>query len=313
MDLRAENQYKDGFAQDPRSFIPLYEDSFSDLYRYVARRVDDDAVRHQVVELSFLDAIGQMSTCPKDLNFGTWLYSLAFNRIQEYVKGGVVGPAASFESPIFDGASIVDGVYDDELQMRQQAESFFSALTFEEREILKLKFFEELTDGEVMYVLDLSDGLAVGEDLCCVDLSDEEFARYRLDQGDVLFNRTNSHDLVGRTGVYRLEGSHVFASYLVRLKTDSGVLLPDYLCAFLSAPLGRRQVMRFATRGVSQTNVNASNLRSVLIPLPSIHYQRDVVHRIDELRRARTSLRKRASATRALGAQIASDIWGMKA
>ena len=165
----------------------------------------------------------------------------------------------------------------------------------------------------MLRMMDLSDGLAVGEDLCCVDLSDEEFARYRLDQGDVLFNRTNSHDLVGRTGVYRLEGSHVFASYLVRLKTDSGVLLPDYLCAFLSAPLGRRQVMRFATRGVSQTNVNASNLRSVLIPLPSIHYQRDVVHRIDELRRARTSLRKRASATRALGAQIASDIWGMKA
>lgn len=153
----AEKQFKEGFVNDPRNFLPLFEDSFSDLYRYVGRRVEDETVRYQVVELAYLDAIGQMSTCPRDLNFTTWLYGLAFGRIREYIRGGVSGPAA-LESPVFDGAGVVDGVYDDELTLKRQAETFFSALTFEEREILKLKFFEELTDGEVMHVLGLSEG-----------------------------------------------------------------------------------------------------------------------------------------------------------
>jgi len=162
----------------------------------------------------------------------------------------------------------------------------------------------------MLRMMDLSDGLATDENLCSVDLSDEDFGRYRLERGDVLFNRTNSHDLVGRTGVYRLAGDHVFASYLVRLKTDPTALLPDYLSAFLNAPPGRRQVMRFATRGVSQTNVNVSNLRNALIPLPSIDYQQAVVEHMEDLRSARRSHQRRGREARRLVAQIANDFLG---
>jgi type I restriction enzyme S subunit len=162
----------------------------------------------------------------------------------------------------------------------------------------------------MLRMMNLSDGLATDENLCSLDLSDEEFFRYRLEHGDVLFNRTNSHDLVGRTGVYRLEGDHVFASYLVRLKTDANVLLPDYLCAFLNAPVGRRQIMRFATRGVSQANVNVSNLRSMLIPLPPINYQQTVVEYIEELRSARRSQQRRSSEAKTLAARIANEFLG---
>jgi len=162
----------------------------------------------------------------------------------------------------------------------------------------------------MLRMMDLSDGLATEEDLCSVDLSAEDFERYHLEDGDVLFNRTNSHDLVGRTGVYRLAGDHVFASYLVRLKTVVERFLPDYLCAFLNAPLGRRQVMRFATRGVSQTNVNVSNLRNVLIPLPSIDYQQAVVEHLEYLRSARRANQGRSLDARKLVAQIANEFLG---
>jgi type I restriction enzyme, S subunit len=162
----------------------------------------------------------------------------------------------------------------------------------------------------MLRMMDLSDGLATEEDLCYLDLSDEEFRRYHLEDGDVLFNRTNSHDLVGRTGVYRLAGAHVFASYLVRLRPDAEALLPDYLSAFLNAPLGRRQVMRFATRGVSQTNVNVSNVRNVLIPLPSIEYQQAVVEHVGDMRRARRSHERRGSDARRLAAHMANDLLG---
>jgi|GEM_PF-2005377 len=158
MDLRTENQYKENFLQDPRGFLHLFVDSFSGLYRYVARRVSDEVVREQITGLVYLDAIGQMSTCPRDVNFLTWLYGLARVRVKEYVKGGVVGPNTTLSSPIFDGAGVVDGVYDDEMKLKQQAETFFSILTLEEQEIIRLKFFEELTDGEVMYVLGMVEG-----------------------------------------------------------------------------------------------------------------------------------------------------------
>jgi DNA-directed RNA polymerase specialized sigma24 family protein len=207
MDLRAENQYKEGSQEDPRNFLPLLEDGFSDLYRYVARRVEDETVRHQVIEIVYLDAVGQISTCSKELNFSTWLYELAFKRIQEYVKGSVVGPAASLESPVFEGINVMDAVYDDEIKLKQQAETFFSALTFKEREILKLKFFEELTDGEVMHVLDLSEG-SVGTKIYKV-----------LKRGyEILFGEIKDH-----SGVYYGE----LHSFLARLKNIEKIPVSD--------------------------------------------------------------------------------------
>jgi type I restriction enzyme S subunit len=160
----------------------------------------------------------------------------------------------------------------------------------------------------MLRMMDLADGVAVDSDSCLVDLSKEDLNRYLLDHGDVLFNRTNSYELVGRTGVYKLDGQHVFASYLIRLKTNADRLLPDYLCAFLNAPVGRRQVMRFATRAVSQTNVNASNLRTVLIPLPPLEYQRRVIEYIEHLREARRGHRQRAKAAAGLARGVANDM-----
>jgi restriction endonuclease S subunit len=161
---------------------------------------------------------------------------------------------------------------------------------------------ESQSEGQypILRMMNLKDGLATEEDLVFVDLSPEEFSRYRLEEGDVLFNRTNSHELVGRTAVYRLQGSHVFASYIVRLNTKEERLLPSYLCAFLNAPIGRRQVMSFATRGVSQTNVNASNLHRIRIPLPPIGYQERLVQLVGELHRSRERACDRSDLARRL-------------
>ncbi len=152
----------------------------------------------------------------------------------------------------------------------------------------------------ILRMMNLEDGKATADDLKFLDLSDSDFETYRLVSGDVLFNRTNSYELVGRTGVYDLPGDFVFASYLIRLKPDIDRLLPEYLSAFLRAPIGRRQVMSFATRGVSQANINASNLKRVLVPVPPIEYQKEVV----ELLGAADSSRRGAIAR----LQVARDL-----
>jgi type I restriction enzyme S subunit len=69
----------------------------------------------------------------------------------------------------------------------------------------------------------------------------------------------------------------VFASYLVRLRINRSLARPEYVTAYLNAPLGRQQVLSFATKAVSQANVNAANLAKVLIPVPPIDIQGQIV------------------------------------
>lgn len=159
----------------------------------------------------------------------------------------------------------------------------------------------------MLRMMNLENGYAVENDIVYIDLDDREFERYRLHAGDVLFNRTNSYELVGRTGVYELDGHHVFASYLVRLRMQRDRLDPTYLCSFLNSPVGRRQVMSFATRGVSQTNVNASNLGRVLLPLPPLDYQQQAVASIRSLQTTVDPLNLRVQQVRRLLAKIVDE------
>jgi type I restriction enzyme S subunit len=162
------------------------------------------------------------------------------------------------------------------------------------------------SNGEfpMLRMMNIDSGQAVENDLKYVDLRQVDYQRYRLETGDVLFNRTNSYELVGRTGVYELGGKHVFASYLVRLRTDAAALDPAYLCAFLNAPIGRRQVMSYATRGVSQTNVSASSLKRILIPLPPLEYQKETTAALRSMSDVASSARARAAGVGAVIARM---------
>ncbi|WP_019024485.1 MULTISPECIES: restriction endonuclease subunit S [unclassified Thioalkalivibrio] len=91
-----------------------------------------------------------------------------------------------------------------------------------------------------------------------------------LQYGDVLFNRTNSIDHVGRTGIWRGQLPRVsFASYLVRLNPDQEKLSPEYLNFWLNLNSTKNMVKRYATPGVHQVNVNPTNLRKVYMAAPS--------------------------------------------
>ncbi len=133
----------------------------------------------------------------------------------------------------------------------------------------------------MLRMMNIEDGLCIENDIKYVDLSDKDFENYRLVNGDVLFNRTNSYELVGRTGVYELHGDHVFASYLVRIMTLPEKLEPKFLTLYLNSDFGRRQVLAYATKAVSQANVNASNLLRVRLPLPPLDHQQRLLNLID--------------------------------
>jgi type I restriction enzyme S subunit len=120
-----------------------------------------------------------------------------------------------------------------------------------------------------------------------------------LKKGDILFNRTNSMEHVGRVAIWReADKRFSFASYLVRLVHDRGVVAPEYLNMWLNQPETRIRIREFATPAVQQVNVNPTNLMRVLIAYPTSKIEQDAICERasaldDELSRLRNALCKR--------------------
>jgi restriction endonuclease S subunit len=135
----------------------------------------------------------------------------------------------------------------------------------------------------ILRMMNYDDGRIIANDLKYVDLDDSDFNSFKVHKGDILFNRTNSADLVGKVGIFDLEGDYVFASYLVRLRADEDQILPDFLNHYLNSGLGQRRLLAYATPGVSQTNISAGNLKKVLVPLPPMEEQKQIVEVLNNL------------------------------
>lgn len=99
-----------------------------------------------------------------------------------------------------------------------------------------------------------------------IQMTAAEMKPYLLKKGDLLFNRTNSKELVGKCNAFNLPDEYVFASYLIRVRLKSGTLLPDYVTAFLSSSLGRIQIDAVSRQIAGMTNINAEEIRDLYIP-----------------------------------------------
>jgi type I restriction enzyme S subunit len=130
-----------------------------------------------------------------------------------------------------------------------------------------------------------------------ITLAPGELATYRLEPEDILFNRTNSIEHVGRVARYTLKGVHVFASYLVRLTADSAQVRPRFLAEYLMSTEGQRRVRRYITRGVSQANINATNLKQVETPVVPLDEQDGLLEQLEAADSLITNLARRLSET----------------
>ncbi len=121
------------------------------------------------------------------------------------------------------------------------------------------------------------DGKVRYRDLQFVDVDSETYDAFRVRPGDLLFNRTNSIELVGRMAIVEDDRPAVFASYLVRLVVDVDRCVPAFLNYFMNWPRTQGEIKKLASRAVGQANINATKLRSVLFPLPAIDEQQHIV------------------------------------
>jgi type I restriction enzyme S subunit len=121
--------------------------------------------------------------------------------------------------------------------------------------------------------------------LSYVELEPRELEKYRLNSGDLLFNRTNSAELVGKTAVFREDREAVFASYLVRFVADQSIVVPEYLSYLTNSAIGRRFIESNMARAIGQVNISASAMHRFPVLLPPLREQKALVGQLDDCRR----------------------------
>ncbi|HDK6414494.1 TPA: restriction endonuclease subunit S [Klebsiella variicola] len=110
------------------------------------------------------------------------------------------------------------------------------------------------------------------KDLKYIDLSVKEKDKFLVKEGDLLFNRTNSKELVGKTAVYEEERPMAFAGYLIRVRPNS-IGNNYYISGYLNSTHGKITLMNMCKSIVGMANINAQELQNIEILIPPKHLQ----------------------------------------
>ncbi|MGG3781159.1 restriction endonuclease subunit S, partial [Schinkia azotoformans] len=121
-------------------------------------------------------------------------------------------------------------------------------------------------------------------DLKFIDIPDKEIEKCVVRKGDVLFNRTNSKELVGKTCVFNIDTPMVIAGYIIRVKVNEKVI-PEYLSTFLNLKYSKNILFEMCKAAIGQANINAQELQDIEIIIPPMSLQLkflDLLHQTDK-------------------------------
>jgi len=134
----------------------------------------------------------------------------------------------------------------------------------------------------VLRMGNIQDGSLELRHLKYLPVNHPEFPNLLLKKGDLLFNRTNSPELVGKSAIYHGSPDPCsYASYLISVRMISGCI-PDYFCFFLNSLYGRVWVASVVSQQVGQANVNGTKLQALTFPLPPFVEQEQIVSLVEE-------------------------------
>jgi len=108
-------------------------------------------------------------------------------------------------------------------------------------------------------------------------VTDKEPDKWLLRKGDFLINRTNSKELVGKSAVFNLDGDFTYASYVIRYRFDTTIVLPEYINILFMLPIVRIQIDTVSRQTAGQCNINSDEIGAIKIPVPSIPEQQAIV------------------------------------
>lgn len=115
-------------------------------------------------------------------------------------------------------------------------------------------------------------------------LDENEIECYSLNLNDILINRVNSMQYLGKSALVReLKDICVFESNIMRLSVDESRIYPEFLISFLNSQMGLNELRKNAKQAVNQASINQQDIKNVIINLPALSEQHEIVRLIDEL------------------------------
>ena len=123
-----------------------------------------------------------------------------------------------------------------------------------------------------------------------MDLEDKELPKHLVHKGQILFNRTNSKELVGKTAVFREETPMAFAGYLVRGITNE-LADPEYIGAYMNTPQTKQRLRNMCKNIVGMANINAQEFQKVPIQKPPLTLQQRFAAIVDQVEAQKARMR----------------------
>lgn len=124
-----------------------------------------------------------------------------------------------------------------------------------------------------------------------IDVPENELEKCTVRRGDVLFNRTNSKELVGKTCVYDRDEMMVLAGFVIRVRVND-VVLPEFLSAFLNTDFSKRTLLGMCKAAIGQANINAQEMQNIGIYIPPIELQREFVQFKNQTDKSKAAVQK---------------------
>lgn len=154
-----------------------------------------------------------------------------------------------------------------------------------------------------------ADGHLDLNDLKYIDIPDDEIEKCVVRKGDVLFNRTNSIELVGKTAVFDLPEDMIIAGYIIRVRLTEK-MLPEVLSQYMNLEALKGILRGMAKGAVNQANINAQELQSIKVYIPEMELQKQFVKMKEQIYKSKVAVQKALKETQVLFDSLMQQYYG---
>ncbi|MBV6655781.1 MAG: restriction endonuclease subunit S [Mameliella sp.] len=142
-----------------------------------------------------------------------------------------------------------------------------------------------------------------------IDLTEKEQLKYLVKKGDILFNRTNSKELVGKTTVFNRDEQMAIAGYIIRVRTNE-LADPYYISGYLNSIHGKMVLENMCKNIVGMANINAKELQSIPILIPPLDLQTRFAGMVGNIEAQRRLAERQLEAAEAVFGGVLQGVFG---
>ena len=142
-----------------------------------------------------------------------------------------------------------------------------------------------------------------------IDVPESELEKCTVRRGDLLFNRTNSKELVGKTCVYNRDEMMVLAGFVIRVRLND-LMLPEFLSAFLNTDFSKAMLLGMCKTAIGQANINAQEMQGIRIYIPPIEKQEEFIRFKTQIDKSKAVVQKALVETQILFDSLMQQYFG---